>query len=38
MLIKLKHGEIVLVDDQAFEELNKYSWCLNSAGYASRRK
>lgn len=35
--IKLKHGEIVLVDDQDFEELNKYKWCLNSGGYASRR-
>lgn len=35
--ITLKHGEVVLVDDQDFEELNKYKWCLNSAGYATRR-
>lgn len=35
--IKLKHGEIVLVDDQDYKELNKYSWCLNGGGYASRR-
>lgn len=36
--IKLKHGEIVLVDNEDFDEINKYKWCLNSAGYASRRK
>lgn len=35
--IKLKHGEIVLIDDEDYEELSRYSWCLNSAGYASRR-
>lgn len=35
--IILKHGEIVLVDDENFEELNRYKWCLNSAGYATRR-
>ena len=34
--IKLKYGEIVLVDDQDFEELNRYKWCLNSGGYATR--
>ena len=36
--IELKHGEIVLVDDKDFEELNRYKWCLNSGGYATRRK
>lgn len=36
--IKLKHGEIALVDDQDFDELNRYKWCLNSGGYATRRK
>jgi len=36
--IKLKHGELVLVDDEDFDELNKYKWCLNSGGYATRRK
>lgn len=35
--IKLKHGEVVLIDDDNFDELNKYKWCLNSAGYATRR-
>lgn len=34
--IKLKHGETVLVDEEDFEELNKYKWCLNSGGYATR--
>lgn len=34
--IELKHGEIVLVDDEDFEELNKYRWCLNNGGYATR--
>lgn len=35
--IKLKHGEVVLVDNKDYDRLNKYKWCLNSAGYATRR-
>ena len=35
--IKLKNGEIVLVDDENYKKLNQYKWCLNSAGYATRR-
>ena len=35
--IILTHGEVVLVDDIDFYVLNKYKWCLNSAGYATRR-
>lgn len=35
--IKLKHGEVVSVDDEDFKELNKHKWCLNSGGYATRR-
>lgn len=35
--ISLKHGEFVLVDNKDYETLNKYKWCLNSAGYATRQ-
>lgn len=35
--IKLKHGERAFVDDDFFEEINRYKWCLNSGGYATRR-
>jgi hypothetical protein len=34
--ILLNHGEIVLVDDEDFEELSKYTWTNDGKGYAVR--
>jgi hypothetical protein len=34
--IKLTKGREAIVDDEDFEELNKYHWCVVSTGYAGR--
>ena len=34
--IPLTQGKFAIVDDCQFEELNKYSWCVTSHGYAKR--
>lgn len=34
--IKLTQGKYTIVDDEAFEYLNKFKWCLHSTGYAVR--
>lgn len=34
--IKLTKGKVTIVDDEDYEELNKYKWLYNSSGYAAR--
>ena len=34
--IKLTQGKEAIVDDDLFEELSRYRWCLSSMGYAVR--
>lgn len=34
--INLTQGKVAIVDDEDFEELNKYKWCYLNAGYACR--
>lgn len=36
--IALTKGKKVIVDDDVFAEINKYSWYYNSNGYAARRE
>lgn len=36
--IKTRKNQIILVDDEDFDDLNQYTWCLNNAGYAFRAK
>jgi hypothetical protein len=34
--IALKNGDFAKVDDEDFEKLSKFTWCLDSKGYAFR--
>lgn len=34
--IELTKGAIALVDDEDFEKVSKYKWCVNAQGYAVR--
>lgn len=34
--IQLSKGKYTIVDDEDFEYLNQWKWCVNSAGYAVR--
>lgn len=36
--IQLTQGKIALIDDEDFEEINKYRWCYSNNGYAVRNK
>jgi len=36
--VKLTQGKYALVDDEDFEWLNQWKWCINSNGYAVRDK
>ena len=35
-VIKLTRGKVAIVDDEDFEELNRYKWHYNNRGYAAR--
>jgi HNH endonuclease len=37
-VIKTKKGEEIMVDDDRFEDLVIYKWCLNQSGYAFNNK
>lgn len=34
--IPLSKGAVAIVDDDTYEELSKYKWCINNNGYAVR--
>lgn len=34
--IPLTNGKVAVVDDEDFERLSKYSWCINAGKYAAR--
>lgn len=36
--IKLTKNQFVLVDDEDYERVNQFKWCLNGVNYAHRRK
>ena len=36
--IPLTQGKVTIVDDEDFDELNKYKWCISASGYAVRNR